>query len=372
MGLNKLGEFIELRDVRNSDLEYGEDYVRGVNNLKLLMPTKADISSRDLSKFQIVYPGEFVFNHRTSRNGSKFSIAYNDTDKPVICTEDYVVFRIKPECKAALNARWLYMFFNRPEFDRYVITNSWGSSTEFYNWEDICEVELPVPDIGVQQKYVDIYNAMLANQRCYESGLEDLKLTVDALLDQYKEKSPRLVVGDLLEDVDIRNTDGHITEAQGININKQFMPSVASSDDLTKYKIVVKDQFAYSAMQTGRDKCIRIALQDKEPPIIVSPAYSVLQVKNSAVLPEYIMMWFSRKETDRLGWFMSDSSVRANLDLPRFFEIEIPVPKYEEQVLIVDIYNAYLLRREINEQLKAQIKDICPILIKGSVEEAST
>ena len=54
MGLNKLGEFIELRDVRNSDLEYGEDYVRGVNNLKLLMPTKADISSRDLSKFQIV------------------------------------------------------------------------------------------------------------------------------------------------------------------------------------------------------------------------------------------------------------------------------------------------------------------------------
>ena len=231
---------------------------------------------------------------------------------------------------------------------------------------------ISLPPIDIQQKYVNIYNAMLANQRCYESGLEDLKLTVDALLDQYKEKSPRLVVGDLLEDVDIRNTDGHITEAQGININKQFMPSVASSDDLTKYKIVTKDQFAYSAMQTGRDKCIRIALQDKEPPIIVSPAYSVLQVKNSAVLPEYIMMWFSRKETDRLGWFMSDSSVRANLDLPRFFEIEIPVPKYEEQVLTVDIYNAYLLRREINEQLKAQIKDICPILIKGSVEEAST
>ena len=240
MGLNKLGEFIELRDVRNSDLEYGEDYVRGVNNLKLLMPTKADISSRDLSKFQIVYPGEFVFNHRTSRNGSKFSIAYNDTDKPVICTEDYVVFRIKPECKAALNARWLYMFFNRPEFDRYVITNSWGSSTEFYNWEDICEVELPVPDIGVQQKYVDIYNAMLANQRCYESGLEDLKLTVDATIDQYKHTSPRIALRDLLIDVDVRNTNETATSVYGVTMSKKFVPSVANLDgvNLSRYKLV--------------------------------------------------------------------------------------------------------------------------------------
>ena len=76
MGLTKyrLGELIELRDVRNSDLQYGIADVRGVNNLKQLMPTKADLNGRDLKKFQIVSPGEFVFNHRTSRNGSKFSM----------------------------------------------------------------------------------------------------------------------------------------------------------------------------------------------------------------------------------------------------------------------------------------------------------
>lgn len=74
----KLGDFIELREVTNSELMFGPENVRGVNNLKQLMPTKADINGRDLTKFQIVYPGEFVFNHRTSRNGSKFSIAYND------------------------------------------------------------------------------------------------------------------------------------------------------------------------------------------------------------------------------------------------------------------------------------------------------
>ena len=73
--IKKLGDYIELREETNVDLQYGVEDVRGVNNLKLLMPTKADINGRDLTKFQIVYPGEFVFNHRTSRNGSKFSIA---------------------------------------------------------------------------------------------------------------------------------------------------------------------------------------------------------------------------------------------------------------------------------------------------------
>lgn len=368
MGLTKLGLYIEQSDFRNADSLYGADSVVGLSTQKQIINTKADLAGVNLTSYKLMPPKAFAYVPDTSRRGDKVSLAYNTSNETYLVSSISVVFFVRDN--SDLLPDYLYIYFNRPEFDRYARYNSWGSARETFSWEEMCDIDIDLPDITMQQKYVDIYNAMLANQRCYESGLEDLKLTVDALLDQYKERSPRLVVGDLLEDVDIRNTDGHITEAQGININKQFMPSVASSDDLTKYKIVVKDQFSYSAMQTGRDKCIRIALQDKEHPIIVSPAYSVLQVKNFAVLPEYIMMWFSRKETDRLGWFMSDSSVRANLDLPRFFEIEIPVPKYAEQVLIVDIYNAYLLRREINEQLKAQIKDICPILIKGSVEGA--
>lgn len=144
----KLGELIELLEYTNSDLQYCIDDVRRVNNLKHLMPTKADMNGRDLSKFQIVKPGEFVFNHRTSRNGGKFSIALNDENAPVICTEDYVVFRIKPESKNTLIEEWLYLYFNRSEFDRYVITSSWGSSTEFYNWEDLCDIDIELPDLA--------------------------------------------------------------------------------------------------------------------------------------------------------------------------------------------------------------------------------
>ena len=373
MGLTDclLGEHIELREVTNDDLTYGPEDVRGVNNLKFLMSTKADINGRDLTKFQIVYPGEFVFNHRTSRNGSKFSIAYNDGDKPVICTEDYVVFRIKEDSEQYLLAEWLYMFFNRSEFDRYVITNSWGSSTEFYNWEDICAVKMRLPSLPIQQKYVDIYNAMVANQQSYERGLEDLKLTFDALLDRIKHTSPVKPVGELLEEIDVRNEGGEVTNVQGINIAKQFMPSVADTNgvNLNNYKIVKKGQFAFSGMQTGRDECIRIALYDRDDPIIISPAYSVFETKDNTVLSEYIMMWFSREESDRRGWFMSDSSIRTNLDLDRFYETKVPVPDSKMQNSIVQLYSVYTTRRRINEQLKSRIKDICPILIKGSLEE---
>ena len=120
-------------------------------------------------------------------------------------------------------------------------------------------------------------------------------------------------------------------------------------------------------MQTGRDECIRIALLHEDTPIIVSPAYSVLQKKTDSIMEEYIQMWFSRSESDRMGWFMSDASIRANLELSRFFEIEIPVPSIEKQASLVNIYN---LRRSINERLKAQLKDICPVLIQGSLKAA--
>lgn len=368
----KLGNLLQFLDNRNVDLLYGSDDVRGVNNLKELMPTKADISGRDLRKFQIVNPGEFVFNHRTSRNGSKFSIAYNDTEKPVICTEDYVVFRVTEEAqRCILSARWLYIFFKRAEFDRYVITNSWGSSTEFFNWDDVCDIEIELPPLDVQQKYVDVYQAMLANQQSYEQGLEDLKVTFDSILDKEKHKAKMIAVGEFLTEIDRRNDDGAIDDVKGININKQFMPTVANTTNvnLRRYKVVEKGQIAYSGMQTGRDKCIRIALQNSGQPIIVSPAYTVFEVNKNCVLREYFMMWFSRSESDRRGWFMSDSSIRSNLDLDRFYETQIPVPSIDKQRAIVDIYKTYVERRSIGNRLKERIKNICPILIKGSLDE---
>ena len=149
------------------------------------------------------------------------------------------------------------------------------------------------------------------------------------------------------------------------------MPSVAntSETDLSKYKIVQKEQFAYSAMQVGRDETVRVVLYSKDEPAIISPAYLVFEViDKNFVLPEFLMLWFYRPEFNRYGWFISDSSVRASLEWERFKEIKIPIPNIKTQEAIVIIYHALETRKRINEQLKNTIKPLCPVLMKGVVE----
>lgn len=368
----KLGSYIELRENTNADLSYGIPDVRGVNNLKELMPTKADLNGRDLSKFQIVYPGEFVFNHRTSRNGSKFSIAYNDGAKPVICTEDYVVFRIKPECEKELSARWLYMFFNRPEFDRYVITNSWGSSTEFYNWEDVQAVELELPPYSVQQKYVDIYNAMLANQQSYEHGLDDLKLTCDAYVENLGKQTAPEKIGRYLIPCDDRNEIGlSVDFVRGLSVSKQVITTKANMNgvSLSNYKLFPPKAIAYVSDTSRRGDKMSLGFNDSENTYLVSSISTVFKTNEEHLLPEYLMLFFCRDEFDRYARFHSWGSARETFDWDEMCDVEIPVPDIKIQQDIVDIFKAYNARKEIAEKLKAQIQNICPILIKGSIEE---
>lgn len=368
----RLGDYIELRGETNTDLVFGPADVRGVNNLKLLMQTKADINGRDLTKFQIVYPGEFVFNHRTSRNGSKFSIAYNDGDKPVICTEDYVVFRIREESRMCLVAEWLYMFFNRSEFDRYVITNSWGSSTEFYNWEDLCAVELELPDFPVQQKYVDIYKAMIANQQSYERGLEDLKLACDGYIEDLRRKMPCDSIGQYIQQRNERNSDKSIDFVMGLSTKKEFREaqSRVNRDALGNYKIVNPYDIAF-VPTTDTWKVLAFAVNRFDKPLVVSPIYEVFSVNQTKLLSQYLAIWLSREEFDRYARFNSWGSARENFSFEDMQNVQIPVPGIEVQKAIVDMYNAYIIRKEINEQLKTQIKEIYPILIRGSLEEGA-
>lgn len=365
-----LGTFLELCSNKNIDLAFGIDNVRGVNNQKQMMSTKADLNNRDLSKFQIVYPGDFVFNHRTSRNGSKFSIAYNDGEQPVICTEDYVVFRVRDNCKNILNPRWLYMFFNRPEFDRFVITNSWGSSTEFYNWEDIQTIQLTLPDIEIQNKYVDVYNAMLANQQSYERGLDDLKLTCDAYIEELRRKTPCQAIGPYIQPCDERNSDLSITLAQGITNNKEFAYPKQIAESERNAKIVRTNQFAYNRATTRNGDKISIAYRDKAD-CVVSAAYQVFEItKPNVLLPEYLMMWFRRSEFDRYSRYMSKGSAHEFFEYSDMEDVIIPIPSITVQKCIIDIYNVWKERRSINEKLKSQIKNIYPILIKGSLEKS--
>lgn len=370
MGLTKvrLGDCLQIIDRKNENGVYGINDARGVNNQKKMIPTKADISNRDLAKFQVVEPGEFFFNHRTSRNGSKFSITYNHDHTAHITTEDYVLFAVS--ATNILEPMWLYLYVCRSEFDRYVIMNSWGSSTEFYNWDDLCDVEINLPPIDIQRKYSAIYESMLANQRCYERGLDDLKLSYDAIFDKIKDNSHKEALGGLVCEADVRNKDLHCKVAFGINATKNFVISKASSEDLRNYKTVRPGQIACNLMHIGRDAAFPISRNSTGTNLIVSPAYIVADA-GASISPDYLVAWMDRPEVGRYGWFVCDDNIRSGMSKSRFLELPIPVPSKRVQKEIVEIRTAFENRNNINEKLKQQLKDICPILIKGSIEEAS-
>lgn len=367
MGLKryKIGELIKVVDEYNS---YGIKDFYGINIDKEFMPTLASVQELDETKYKIIKKNRFVFSGMQTGRDKCIRIGMYTNDRPIIVSPAYMTFEIKDT--NIIMPTYFFMIFLSKEKDRLGWFYSDGSVRSNLDWDRFCDIDIELPDIEVQQKYVNIYKAMVANQQSYERGLEDLKLSIDASVDRIKTSTYSKSIGEILIEIDHRNDNGEIKNVQGINILKQFMPSVADTNgvDLKKYKIVNKGQFAFSGMQTGRDECIRIALYQDNKPIIISPAYSVFELKDKSNIPEYIMIWFSRKESDRRGWFMSDSSIRSNLDLSRFYEIKIPVPKPEIQESIVKIYRAYLDRKRINEQLKAQIKNICPILIRGSLE----
>lgn len=163
-------------------------------------------------------------------------------------------------------------------------------------------------------------------------------------------KSNYKKIGDYVCQVNNRNTDLKITNLKGININKEFMPSVANINgtDLSKYKIVKKEQFAFNPMHVGRDEVLPISLWRDDEEIIVSPAYTVLEITDTSILnPEYLMMWFERSEFDRNCWFTTDNSVRGGFNWDDFCNIVIPLVDLNTQNKIVEQY--FNLKRLLEE-----------------------
>lgn len=341
---------------------------------KKIMPTKADVDPSVIHKFYIIRPGEFVYNPRTTRMGEKVGLAYNDTDSPLLFTFNNIAFAIKDNAKNTILPTYLYIYFNRSEFDRYAIINSWGSATELFTFEEMCDIDIELPDITIQQKYVNVYNAMLDNQRSYEGGLEDLKLVCDGYVEELGKTHIGVKIGQFIIPSDLRNVEKlDVASVRGISTGKEFIATKADLDSvgLDNYKVVTPGQFAYVPDTSRRGDKISLALNNSEDSYLVSSISTVFETQRDALLPEYLMLFFKRDEFDRYARFHSWGSARETFDWPEMCDVEIPVPDVKIQQYVVNIYLAYQLRKEINEQLKAQIRDLCPILIKGSIEEAS-
>lgn len=364
----KLGELIEISDEKNTDLQYSLEDVKGISIKKMFIETKADMQGVSLKPYLVVKPDYFAYVTVTSRNGEKITLAHNDTNNIYIVSSSYVVFRVKrPDL---LNSNYLFMYFNRPEFDRFSRFNSWGSARETFSWEDMCYIEIELPDLQTQQKYVDVYLSMIENQKAYEKGLDDLKLICDAYIENLRRKMPYEEIGKYLELKRDRNLDDKISDVYGVSNTLKFITASSSVDkeNLTNYKIVNYEDIAY--VPTTHMKIWAVAISGKKQPFVISPIYETFGVKDrNKLCPEYLFLWLCREETIRYAFYNSWGSARENFVYDDLCTIKMPIPDIKVQHAIADIYKCYVERKEINERLKKQIKEICPILIKGSIEE---
>jgi len=370
MSYKRIGDYIQLVSNRNKDLTVTN--LLGVNISKNFMPSVANVSGVDLSKYKVIKKGQFATNIMHVDRDGVLPVALYQDELSAIVSPAYMTFELIDE--NVLLPEFLMMEFQRPEFDRRAWTYCDSSVRGGLEWGRFCEILIPIPNIEEQRKFVALYNGLLTNQKTYENSLADLKLICNSSMDKLKHIYNYQPLSKLVQLVDSRNKNKQILNLLGINVDKVFMPSKANvgETDLSKYKIVQKEQFAYSAMQVGRDETVRVVLYSFDEPAIISPAYLVFEViDKTVVLPEFLMLWFYRPEFNRYGWFLSDSSVRASLEWERFKEIRIPIPDIKVQEAIVTIYHTLQTRKRINEQLKNAIKPLCPVLMKGVVDNLS-
>ena len=161
-------------------------------------------------------------------------------------------------------------------------------------------------------------------------------------------------LGDYIREVNVRNRELKVTKPMGINIDKHFMPSVANviGTDLSTYKLVSRMQFACNLMHVGRDEKIPMAMLTEDKPSIVSPAYFVFEViESNLVLPQYLMMWFRRKEFDRNAWFYTDADVRGGMSKEALLDMRLPIPSITRQREIVAEYETLTNRIRLNNQM---------------------
>lgn len=369
---HKLGEFTELYNERCGNPNLTVYDISGVNaDKEFFEPSKQ--AGADTSNYKNVPPDYFACNLMHVGRDKVLPIALNHSGKTKVVSPAYTIFRLKEG--TPLLREYFFMMLKSEERDRYFWFHTDSSVRDGMSWDDFCDLEIDIPPISIQKKYVDVYNAMLANQQSYERGLEDLKLICDAYIEELRREMPSQKIGTFLELSEERNDDGKcgLDDVRGVSIEKRFIPTKADMKgvNLRPYYTIKPREFAYVPVTSRNGEKISIALNASEDTYICSSSYIVFSVQRQERLwPAYLQMYFERGEFNRYARFNSWGSARETFNFDDMCDVEIPIPDIKVQKAISDIYAVYVDRKQINDHLKERIKSMCPILIKGSLEEA--
>ena len=361
----KLGDLIETFyqacGIPNLKLED----VSGINRDKEFFEPAKQIGT-DTSNYQIVPKGYFACNLMHVGRDVVLPISCNLSETEKIVSPAYTVFFIKDE--SVILREYFFMMLKSDEKDRFFWFHTDSSVRDGMSWEDFTSLEIELPPIDIQKKYVAVYTAMQRNLTVYQAKFDDLKLVCDGYIEKLRREMPSEEIGTYIRECDERNTMLKELNVQGVESTGSFMETKANTTglDFNNYKIVKPNQFAYNP---SRINVGSLAIKEDNN-CIVSPMYVVFEVINQEkLLPLYLMLWLSRSEFRRSTLFYASGSVRDTFNFEEIEKVKIPIPKIEIQQAIIKIYNSYKKRKTIAEKLKAQINSICPVLIKGAISE---
>lgn len=375
-----LGEYIEPCDERNEDENYGAESVRGLSTLKSVIETAANLNGVSLASYKLLPPKAIAYVPDTSRRGDRISLGMNETENTYLVSSISAVFRVLSE--EVLDPAYLYLWFCRPEFDRYARFHSWGSAREAFSFDDMKRVRIPLPDIEVQKRIVAAWRGLRQLKEQNEAladSLDKLCLAqIEALRKAASDEKGAAVswatLGEYIEPCDERNEDGMFTvdDVRGISIEKRIIPTKADMTNvsLSPYKIVHQKEFCFVTVTSRNGDKISLAENDTGSDCIVSSSYEVFRTHPEVLDPTYLYLWFCRPEFDRYARFHSWGSAREAFSLDEMKRVRIPLPDIEVQRRIAAVYSAAREARRIAAEAGKRSETICPALMRRVAEEA--
>lgn len=365
----KIGAFIELFTKKCGIPNLLIEQVSGINIDKEFFEPARQIGS-DTSDYKIVPPNYFACNLMHVGRDEVLPIALNHTEHEKIVSPAYTVFKLSHE-KYVIK-EYFFILLKSAEKDRYFWFHTDASIRQGLSWEDFCDIEIMLPPVEVQRKFVNVYLTMQENLKAYQSKVDELKLVCDAYIEELRRNMKCEKIAKLIKECNERNLNLEVSNVQGVESSGSFAETRANTNglDFHNYKIVRTNQFAYNPSRINLGS---IALRNEtDGDCIVSPMYIVFEVNDTnKLLPNYLLLWLSRDEFFRSTLFYASGSVRDTFSFYEMKEVTIPIPDISVQREIVNIHKCYIERQRIAEKLKEQLNNLCPILIQGSLQTAN-
>ena len=362
----RLGDYIEQCDERNYNNQYNIEAVKGISTNKIFIETKANLEGVILQSYKLVAPQYFAYVPDTSRRGDKIALAFNNSENVHLISSIYCVFKVSTPNE--LVPEYLYLFFLRPEFDRYARYNSWGSAREVFSWEDLSNTLIPLPSIAEQQKVVNVWKAFREIKEQNEAKAAPLMQVCQSYIQELKHKYPMQEIGPYIEESNNRNLDSQFTEEEvrGIATSKGLIETKANLKgvSLNSYKLVKPKEIAFVPDTSRRGEKMSLGLNDSNKTYIVSSISCVFKVNESFILPNFLYLWLCRPEFDRYARFNSWGSAREAFSFEDMKRCKIPLPPIDIQQAIVNIYKCANEAKQIAEEADRLSREVCPALLQ--------